>query len=494
MIEGRIRDELTNSPVHGASVRYEDLKTGFKGDTISATNGDYYIPLLPPGSYRIRVTTDSNLYQPREVYGVEVAVAGYVHVDFSLRNMRDVWEAGQYGSVVFRNNTVVPFFGPDVDPSYTGTFEPERRVPGQLEPSLSDVIDPRAIDTLPLAGRDIYAALVLQPGVAAQNTTSRSLGLSANGQRPSSSSFLLDGVEENDSLLSGPALLVAPEMVEQYRVSTNNFSAEYGRTSGYLANAITRSAMRKWHGIGYGDLNNHVLNANTFAHNLSGTPRNTLHGIEEGFSVGGGAPRTRLLSWTAIDSYGSRSFSDPITYILPTLTFARSLPVGSVAKRLLDQHPPPIWADSSFGDSGPVSLRAPVTLRRLTGLERFDYALSDRQHIMARLAGSILNRPDFNWSPYGEAPYKQASGGGALILGSSWAPGLVSELRASVLFNDRHWMLSLANLPQIAGFGNLVLPGNCCRWGRTCLRRVPACLTRVRKLALRFRQQTTSFF
>src|SRR5205085_5118948 len=121
---------------------------------------------------------------------------------------------------------------------YVGTFEPERFVPGQLEPSISDVIAPRAIATLPLAGRDIYSALALLPGVTTDSSSNRSLGLSANGQRPTSSNFLLDGLEENDQLLSGPAVQLAPEMIQEYRVSTSNFSAEYGRTSGYLANAI----------------------------------------------------------------------------------------------------------------------------------------------------------------------------------------------------------------------------------------------------------------
>src|SRR5205823_668663 len=121
-----------------------------------------------------------------------------------------------------------------------------------------------------------------------------------NGQRPSSSNFLLDGIEENDQLLSGPALQLAPEMIQEYRVSTNNFSAEYGRTSGYVANAVTRSASTAWHGIVYGDLNNNLLNANTFQHNVVGLPRTTSHQIETGFSAGGGLPHIPIFTWTAL--------------------------------------------------------------------------------------------------------------------------------------------------------------------------------------------------
>ena len=85
---------------------------------------------------------------------------------------------------------------------------------------------------MPLAGRDVYNMLVTQPGVTSDAATARGLGLSANGQRPSASNFMLDGLENNNYLITGPLVTVAPEQIEEYRISTNNFSAEYGRTSG----------------------------------------------------------------------------------------------------------------------------------------------------------------------------------------------------------------------------------------------------------------------
>ncbi len=468
MITGHVRDQLTGAPIANAVIEFENLETNTIGTQYSSADGNYYIALLPPGSYRIRVNSPggaasaSTKYQAREIYGVQLDVAGYVRLDFQLRPLSDVWERNRYRSYVFRNNSVLPFFGPDVDPSYVGDFEPERRVGGQLEPSMSDVIDPTAIALLPLAGRDVYTALVLLPGVTADTATTRSLGLSANGQRPSASNFLLDGVEENDALLSGPAIQLVPEMVQEYRVSTNNFSAEYGRTSGYVANAVTRSASRAWHGIAYGDWNNDVLNANTFDHNTNGLGRTSLHQIESGLSAGGAIPHSRLLTWTAYDYFGSRSFSDPTTYTLPTQAWAASLP-GSLARQLLGNHPPRQWADPSFGTEGPVSFNVPVTLRRSTALERLDYMFSSKQRIMARVTGDTLNRPDFNWSPYGQAPLSQQSLGAAVGVSSSWSPDLVSDIRASFLSNYRTWDLILPNLPRIGGgIGSLMLPGFCC--------------------------------
>jgi hypothetical protein len=462
LITGRVRDQITNAPIAQAVVEYEQLETNTHGRSYSAHDGNFNLPSLSPGLYRVR--TSPNGYQAKEIYGLRLSVGGYAFIEFKLRPLSDVWERGRYGSAVFQNNTILPFYGPDVDASYVGTFEPERFAPGQLEPSISDVIDPRAIATLPLAGRDVYSALALLPGVTTDSSSNRSLGLSANGQRPTSSNFLLDGLEENDHLLSGPAVQLAPEMIQEYRVSTNNFSAEYGRTSGYLANAITRSAARQWHGIGYGDLGNDRLNANTFQHNANGQRRTTRHQIEAGFSAGGGIPKSRLLTWTAFDYFGSRGDADPVMHSLPTQAFAQTLHPDNQASALLREYPPVEWAAPSVNDYGKVSLSAPVTLRRKAVLERLDYPFSERQHLMPHAVGGSLGRPDFNWSPYGQAGLTESHLGFAVALTSTWSPSLLSEVRGGMHADSLGWDLALQQLPQIAGLGNFHLPGNCCEY------------------------------
>src|SRR5580698_4908264 len=110
-------------------------------------------------------------------------------------------------------------------------------------------------------------------GFTSDASTGRVLVLSINGQRPSSSNYLLDGLENNNYLTTGPLTTVAPEAIQEYRVSINNFSAEYGRTSGFVANAITRTGGDMFHGVGYFYLMNDVLNANGFQENLNAIPR-----------------------------------------------------------------------------------------------------------------------------------------------------------------------------------------------------------------------------
>ena len=83
--------------------------------------------------------------------------------------------------------------------------------------------------------------LVSLPGVTSDTSTGRGLGVSVAGARPSSSNYLLDGVSNNNYLVTGPLNPVAPEAIQEYRISTNNYSAEYGRTGGFVANAVTRA-------------------------------------------------------------------------------------------------------------------------------------------------------------------------------------------------------------------------------------------------------------
>ncbi len=115
------------------------------------------------------------------------------------------------------------FYGPDVDTSRSGSFEGQAGQRGTLDTSISYVIDPVQIGDLPLqVGRDVRDAG--EPAVAVtadQRHGLYGLGVSVAGQRPSSSNYLLDGVSNNNYLVTGPLNPVAPEAVQEYRISTH---------------------------------------------------------------------------------------------------------------------------------------------------------------------------------------------------------------------------------------------------------------------------------
>ena len=214
--------------------------TNARGQAETTSAGYYTLPLLSPGLYTVRITADQ--YQSQEVHELELPVAGRIDLNSRLRPLNDIWEQGRYRSVFFpETEAVLTFYGPDVDTSRIGSFAANAGSRGTLEATVSRAIDPVELRALPFAGRDVYTMLVTQAGVTADTTTARGLGLSINGQRPSASNFMLDGLENNNYLVTGPLSALAPEAVQEYRVSFSSFSSEYGRTSGYLANAVTRS-------------------------------------------------------------------------------------------------------------------------------------------------------------------------------------------------------------------------------------------------------------
>ena len=190
-------------------------------------------------------------FQARETYDLELYVAGRVQLDIPMRELTDTYNREAYagGYLPPKDEAIVHTYAADFSTTYAQPLGVLLGSSGTLLSTLSYVIDPRQVRDLPLSGRDIYTMLVALPGVTADNATARGLGLSVNGQRSSSLNFLLDGVENNDYLLTGPLTVIAPEAVQEYRVSTNNFSAEYGRTTDLLrtlSHAQARICFTAW--------------------------------------------------------------------------------------------------------------------------------------------------------------------------------------------------------------------------------------------------------
>ncbi len=443
LITGRVVDSVSGQPVAAAQISWFKVTTPLGEKAVSDSAGYFNLPLLSPGLYHLRI--DAPGYQGQETYELDLPVAGRLDINFRLRPLTDVWEAGQYRSVYLpKSNSVLPFFGPDVDPSHTADFDTTGSRSAALETSVSQVIDGTELQDLPLNGRDVYALLVTQPGVTADAATGRGLGISVNGQRPTSSNFLLDGLENDNFLTTGPLVTVAPDVVQEYRLSTSNFSAEFGRTGGVLANAVTRSGSNDWHGFGYYYLKNDLLDANGFQENLEGF-RTPLKYSEPGFFVGGPILRNVLFVSASFDYQRFRSESDPQDYLLPTPQLAHMAGAGTAARQLLEMFPAPVPANAT-GQFANLQIAPPVAINQLLALPRIDYLPREgRDHIMARLALSRVDQPDFEWTPYPQfiTPLHEYATG----LGVSWTrqftPSTTNEARFgwsndNLFFNRSH--------------------------------------------------------
>jgi len=461
LISGQLADSVTGRPVAAANVFYFSATSNFAGAASSDAAGYYYLPLLSPGIYQIRVT--SAAYQSQEVQELELTVAARIELDFRLRPLSDVWESGEYRSVFLPGQkTIVTFYGPDVDPSKSGSFEAQKGRREPLESTVSEVIDSGEIENLPLQGRDVYSLLVTQPGVTSDSATGRGLGLSANGQRPSSSNYLLDGLENNNYLITGPLAVVAPEAIQEYRVSTNNFSAEYGRTSGFLANAITRTGGEQFHGVAYFYLKNDALNANAFQQNLIGAPTPIDKEDQPGFFVGGPILKNRLFFSSAYEYFRSRGEGNPYTFLLPTPNLLSFAGTNSPARQLLTEFPSPITSNTPALVAADT-LSPPVAVNRTLLIERMDYNTADgKDRVMGRVLINRLGEPDFIWTPYKDfiSPLHEntvAAGGSYIHL---FRTNLTNEARLSYSTDDLGWTRSHSEIPTMISGDGAMLPGS----------------------------------
>ena len=135
---------------------------------------------------------------------------------------------------------------------------------------LGAVMGERAVSQLPLAQRDAYQLLQLQPGVQSQVGLDTVYGsdragvVSVNGGRGRDNNFTVNGGDGNDQFAGLPAIQPSPDAISEFRVLTNTFDAEYGRNSGAVVNVVTKSGSNDFHGSAYEFFRNQNLNARGF--------------------------------------------------------------------------------------------------------------------------------------------------------------------------------------------------------------------------------------
>lgn len=454
-MSGRVVDSLSGASVPAAKVFCSNSDSDASRIAAADGSGFFVVPLLSPGTYRIRVEAPG--YQALELNELELPVGGELRIPFQLRPLNDVWEQHQYRSVFLPGNSVLQFFGPDVDPSRSGNFEPTLGSRGALESTVSEVIQDSAIRDLPLSGRDVYALLSILPGVTTDVGTARGLGLSVNGQRPASSNFLLDGLENNNYLITGPLSTVVPEAIQEYRVSANNYSAEYGRTSGFVANAVTRAGGNDWHAMGWFYFKNESLDANDFQRNRLLLPRLPLKQAEPGVNAAGPLRAGRLFASGYFEYSRFRSVGDPLLYTLPSARFQP--PAGSVASQLMQDYKGPA-SGSAIVNSW---IAQPANFDQYLGLPRVDYVFAGgAQRIFARASIANLERPDFIWSPYARfsSPLTQRvfSPGGSWL--AALSPHTTNETRLGWSGDDLHFDRANPDIPTLVSADGVTLPGS----------------------------------
>jgi len=241
---GRIRGTVSDSSggaVPGIKVTLINLANGTQREADTGATGDYIFLEVPVGTYEINVTLTGFKKYVRK--GIVVNLNEVVSVDIAL----------QVGGTT--ETVEVSGAPPLVDTTST---------------QLGAVVGERAVSELPLAQRDTYQLLQLQPGVQSQLGVDNVYGsdragvVSVNGGRGRDNNFTVNGGDGNDQFANLPAIQPSPDSIAEFRVLTNTFDAEYGRNSGAVVNVVTKSGTNEYHGNLYEFFRSSALNAKGF--------------------------------------------------------------------------------------------------------------------------------------------------------------------------------------------------------------------------------------
>jgi hypothetical protein len=265
--------------------------------------------------------------------------------------------------------------------------------------ALSHVMDPKSIRELPLNGRDFAQLALLEPGVAPARRSSDSGGpgtkLVINGNRPSQVSFLLDGSDINDANNNTPGsaagVLLGVDTLEEFRVNTNSYSAEYGRSAGGVISAVTKSGTNRLHGSVFEFLRNSAFDAKNFFDSAS-APIPAFRRNQFGAEADGPVVRNRTFFLASYEGLRqrlgvtSRSVVPDANARLGIFPNGSTVVVNPAVAPYLNLVPLP--NDRSFGDgTGEFVSAASQATNEDFFVGRIDHRFSDRTFLFARFTG-----------------------------------------------------------------------------------------------------------
>lgn len=306
-ITGTVRDS-SGAVIPNATVTARNLGTQQQQTVHTGPQGQYTIPGLPPAQYTVSATAPN--FAPYEAR-TEVTVGGHLTIDPVL-NL-----AGATTTV-----TVEAEGGAAVN---TQTQE------------LSQIITPAQVEQLPSLTRNPYDFIAIagnvsngdatSPGLNSdQNTTSRGAGFAINGQRESGTEILLDGAENTDLFTATVGQRVPLDSVQEYRVVTSNFDAQYGRASGGVVNVATKSGTNALHGSIWEFNRLSAYTANTYANVVNGAEKGKYTRNQFGYAIGGPVIKDKLFFFQSTEWTRVRSNAVEQAYVLTPQFLALAAP------------------------------------------------------------------------------------------------------------------------------------------------------------------------
>lgn len=254
-LDGSIRGRVTDpsgAVIPGVTITATSVETGISNNVTTDANGDYSFLQLAIGDYTVRA-----------------AKAGFqafqaMHLHLTVNQVYDLPIQLKVGEV-----------------SSTVTVEANPAQVNTTSAQLGTVINSQYIVNIPLIGRNWVQLQQMQPGVV--SAADGRGDFSTNGSETQQNSYLINGTDTNDLPLNTPLIIPSPDAIQEFRMVTNVINPEYGRNSGAVINAVTKSGTNQFHGDVFEFYRDPFLNARNF---FSKTPA-VFHQNEFGGTVGG---------------------------------------------------------------------------------------------------------------------------------------------------------------------------------------------------------------
>lgn len=245
--------------------------------------GAYVFQQIPPGSYSLEVQADGFKRYERSRFVLQVAQVAEIDIPLEVGDITETVEISAEAPLL-----------------ETATSD------------LGEVVNSLTAESLPLNGRNVLQLIGLTPGINTtrnfRNSTSgngsiSAVAFSANGGRNVANSIMLDGSSQEVMGFNQPSYIPSPDTLQEFKVQTNAFSAEYGRTAGAVVNMVTRSGGSEYHGVIYEFLRNDKLQANNWFSNANGRDRAPFRFNQFGGTLGGplSPGRQRLFFFQSVE-------------------------------------------------------------------------------------------------------------------------------------------------------------------------------------------------
>lgn len=445
-VAGRVTDP-SRAVIVSAKVVAISVGTSLRNETTTNAAGEYYLPSLLPGAYRIEVEKPGfkKLIKPDVILHVQDALA----VDFEM-------------TVGYASESI--------------TVEGGSPLLNRSDAIVSTLVDNGFVENMPLNGRSFASLIDLSPGVVlVPNNFFEQGQFSINGQRPDANYFMVDGVSANfgtptvsfgqggtgqlsaTNAFGGMSNLVSLDALQEFRIQASTFAPEFGRTPGAQVSVVTKSGTNAFHGTAFEYFRNDVLDANDWFADNEGLKKAELRQNDFGGVFGGSIIKDKLFFFGSYEGFRLRQPRVANTYV-PTLATLAAAPAA--VQPLLNAFPKPSTGGQDFGNGTAAFVEGysdPSSLDSFSG--RIDYAVSNRLNLFGRYSdapSSIVQRGGGTLrAAYSNLEHTEDRTQ-TLTLGAegSITPGFIDELRFNYSLGRGHTFLTLDN------FGGAVPPSD----------------------------------